>query len=275
MVWAVLLCPQAQTAPVGSPLASAASPTVAPTRAPNRQPSAIPAAGGEASASASSDTTLLPEEEDYSPNAYSEFGSFHQDEEEIAVTSFLKYGRFYGISLGLGFEYVDGNRGALWQGGFPMFDFKLHYWFDFNIGMDINLYTSQQYYNTAVESYGHVDVNMMRIGLDFKYYINVHDLSSAITFANPYLFLGVGSFTKTENSTGDGTQLTDTSIAASWGGGFEFAIQPRTLYFILEGRMTTVTFQDTYTTIYQGQVPNLPSLTGFFYNASWSLLLTW
>src|SRR4051812_45090894 len=82
------------------------------------------------------DRTLLPEEDDFSTTPFTEYGEFNnQEAEEEEDTKFFQYGRFFGLSIGFGTQGVTGNRGQLWQGGFPMVEFKLHYWFDFNIAM--------------------------------------------------------------------------------------------------------------------------------------------
>src|SRR4051794_33185738 len=69
------------------------------------------------------------EEEIGNGTPFTEYGEFNEEADEEADTQFFQHGRFFGVCLGLGYESVSGNRGALWQGGFPVFDFKLQYWF--------------------------------------------------------------------------------------------------------------------------------------------------
>ena len=80
---------------------------------------------------------MQPEEEDFSSSPFTEYGEFNEEQDEAADTKFFQYGRLFGVSLGLGFEGVTGNRGLLWQGGFPMIEMKVHYWFDFNVALDL------------------------------------------------------------------------------------------------------------------------------------------
>src|ERR1700722_17820359 len=68
------------------------------------------------------DKANTPEEDDYTNSPFTEYGEFNETEEEEEDTKFLQYGRLFGISLGVGFEAVDGNRGQLYQGGFPVVD---------------------------------------------------------------------------------------------------------------------------------------------------------
>jgi hypothetical protein len=235
-------------------------------------PSPNAPAGASEGKPAAEGRTNKPEDEDFSGTPFTEYGEFNEGVEEEADARFFKYGRFFGVSLGLGFQFVDGFRGALWQGGFPMFDFKLHYWFDFNVALDLGFFTAQHYFDTTAQNLGHVDINMLHVGLDIKYYFDTKNLSAPISFANPYILLGAGSFSKTQNSNTQQTQDNDISMGISGGGGLEFAITPKKTYFTVEAKMHVVTFKDTYTTIYQ---PTLTNLTGFFYTFSGSILFTW
>src|SRR4051812_26437303 len=91
--------------------------------------------------------TNLPEEDDFKGSPYTDYGEFNnQEAEEEADTRFFQYGRFFGISLGLGTEQVFGNRGALWNGGFPMIELKLHYWFDFNFALALDVFSAPHFY---------------------------------------------------------------------------------------------------------------------------------
>lgn len=214
-----------------------------------------------------------PEDEDYAGSPFTRYGEFNESNDEEADTRFFQQGRFFGVSLGLGMQTASGNRGALWQGGFPVVDFKLHYWFDFNFALDLGFFTAQHYFDTTVQSLGHVDVNLLHLGVDLKYYFNTHNLSAPISFASPYILVGAGSFSKTQNSNTAQTQDNDTSIGVSLGGGLEFVIDPRKLYFELEGKCHVVTFKDTFTTNFQPM--GLSNLTGSFFTLTGNILLTW
>jgi hypothetical protein len=217
------------------------------------------------------DKTLQPEEDDFSETPFTEYGEFNEEEAEAADTKFLQYGRLFGISLGLGFETISGNRALLYQGNFPVVNFRLHYWFDFNFAMDLGFYTSSHFY-TDPSSNDHHDVNFLHFGLDFKYYIDTKNLAAPISFANPYLLVGAGSFTETDSSLNTTTN-TSTSLGLNLGGGVEFALKPRKVYFAVEGQVHIVTYQDTYTTLYTNY--NIPDLTGLFYTLTGNFLFTY
>lgn len=215
------------------------------------------------------DRSLPVEEEDFSDTPFTEYGEFNEESDEAAETKFFQYGRFFGVSLGVGYHNATGNRALLWQGGFPVFDFKVHYWFDFNLALDLAMHTANQYY---VVNSSNTEVNMLRFGLDLKYYFDTKNLSAPVSFANPYVLLGAGSFTKTETtSTGDSTP--DSSFGISFGAGLEFVVSPRKTFFAIEGKFHSVTFKDTHLATYRSQ--GIPDLTGLFYTLTGNFLFTW
>jgi hypothetical protein len=116
-------------------------------------------------------------------------------------------------------------------------------------------------------------VNILRVGLDVKYYFETKNLSSTISFANPFILLGAGAFSK--NQYYYTTQLTDTDTAVgiSLGAGLEFAIKPRKTYFQIEGKIHFVPYKDTGSTLFTNV--GLPNLTGNFYTVSTNVLFTW
>ena len=150
--------------------------------------------GGNGGTPSGGDRTNKPEEDDYQETPYTEYGSFNEEKDEEDETKFFQYGRFFGVSLGLGVETIDGDRGTLYQGGFPTFDGKIHYWFDFNFALDLDFYLAQHYFigqpTTALS--GRYNVSIMHLGVDFKYYFDTKNLAAAISFANPYLLVGGG-----------------------------------------------------------------------------------
>lgn len=223
------------------------------------------------SAPASKGRTEIPEEEDFSKSPFTEYAEFNEESDEAADTRFFQYGRFFGVSLGAGLEGVSGNRGLLWQGGFPAIDLKVHYWFDFNFALTLGMYTANHAYDY---SGGHVNVNMFRLGVDLKYYFETRNLSAAISFANPHVIGGFGNFSKTETNTTAETSAADSSTGVSVGAGLEFALKPRKVYFTLESKLHFVNFKDTFSTQFADQ-PGIPNLEGFFYTIMGNFLFTW
>jgi len=218
----------------------------------------------------SEDRTLQPEEDDFSSSPFADYGEFNEEAEEIEDLKFFQHGRFFGISLGTGFEGISSNRGMLWQGGFPVIDFKVHYWFDFNVAMDLGFYTASHFFETTQANGGHVDISFMRLGLDVKYYFDTKNVSAAVSFANPYVLIGGGSFSKTETSVDQQTVDQDSGFGFSAGAGVEFAIKPKKIYFSVEPKAHFVNFKDTYSKKY-----GTDDLSGIFYTITGSLMFTW
>lgn len=226
----------------------------------------------EASKEKDKDKTYQPEEEDFSSSPFAEYGEFNEEADEDADISFFQHGRFFGVSLGTGFEGITSNRGLLWNGGFPMIDFKVHYWFNFHVALDLGFFSAPHYFDTTPDNGGHVDASLMRIGADIKYYFDTKNLSSAISFANPYVLFGAGSFSKNQTSVSAANTESDSSMGISAGGGVEFAVIPKKIYLAVEGKFHFVSFKDTYTKKFD---PPLTDLGGTFYTVTTGLMFTW
>lgn len=202
---------------------------------------------------------------------FSRYGDFNEEEEEAKATLFFQFGRLFGVSLGAGFQGVSGNRGTLYRGGFPMADFKLHYWFDFNFALGFGFSSVQHNYDTAAPN-DRFGVVMNRLGVDLRYYFDTKDLAAPISFSNPYILVGASAFSKTETSQGAGVTDTDNKVGYSIGMGLEFTIRPRKSYFYLEGKLYHIPFEDTANSV---EDPALNDLSGFYYSTTLGILFTW
>lgn len=216
--------------------------------------------------------TFQPEEDDFTGSPFTEYGEFNEDKDEEEDAKYFQHGRFFGVSGGLGFQGISGNRGLLYQGGFPLVDLKLHYWFDFNFALDLGFSFVSHFFEGGDANGGHTDVNMFHVYADAKYYFDTKNLSAPISFANPFLLIGVGSFTQTKTSVTEDTQEPDTGIGLSFGAGLEFAIRPKKTYLEFEGKYHMVTFKDTFTTLFR---PAIQDLTGGFFTFQANILFVW
>lgn len=211
--------------------------------------------------------TEQPEEEDHASTPYTEYGEFNEEADEEADTRFFKFGRFFGVAAGLGYEGVTGNRGSLWRGGFPLVDFKVHYWFDFQVALQLGFSVVNHYYSVSASD--QFEVNLYHIGADIKYYFDTRNLAAAISFANPSVLVGFGPFTKIETDS-DGTSDQNTAWGLTVGGALEFPIKPRKIYFSVEPKFHVVRFSDIL-----DQKGSLPDLTGYFFTVTGSVIFTW
>lgn len=219
------------------------------------------------------DRTTRPEEEDFQGTPYTQYGEFSDDQEEEEETRFLQRGRLFGFSAGVGMQFVTGNRGSLFRGGFPLVDLRLHYWFDFQLAMTLQYMMVNHYYDIGPN---HYDVAMNRIGADIKYYFDIANLSAAITFSNPYILVGLGAYSKNTSNFGvsDTPLNADTQLGMNAGLGFEFPLKPRKMFINIEGKLHVMSFRDTYAPSLT-DVTDINDLTGLFWSVSANLLLTW
>lgn len=219
------------------------------------------------------------EEDDYGDTPFTRYGEFNDEEEEAADTTFFQFGRLFGVSFGGGMQGVSGRRGALYNGGFPAVELKVHYWFDFNLAMDLAFSTVQHNYEIATPTTltGRYQAQVNRLGFDVKYYFDTKDLSAPLSFANPYVLVGAGAFSKSETSTRNNDTDLDTKLGFSLGGGLEFAIRPKKSYFYVEGKLHSVQFTDTSddTLSEDGSSPRLTDRSGIFYALTAGILFTW
>jgi hypothetical protein len=231
------------------------------------------------SAYASSDTTFgqqnqNPQEDDFKNSPYMQYGEFNEEKEEEEDAQFFQFGRFFGVSLGLGYETADGNRGAVWRGGFPLVDFKLHYWFNFDFALDLNFYYAPHSFLNS-DGVSSTNLNIIRGGIDLKYYFDTKNIAAPIAFANPYLVLGAGEYSLTESAasiSGNTTPENSNSFGIDAGAGFEFAIKPRKTYFTLEGKIHFVHFDSDNDGNF---APQLADSSGNLYTFVAGVLFNW
>ncbi len=222
--------------------------------------------------SPSTSATDKAEDDDFQTTPYQEYADFNEAEEEESAIAFFQNGRFFGVSIGGGFHDVIGNRGLIWKGGLPLVSFKLHAWFDLNLGIQIFFNTVS--HNYSVEGVTELtDVSIFGIGADFKYYIGTQDVSAPVTFANPYVLVGGGSFSKNEFDHTEDENTADGGFGVDFGFGLEFAITPRKSYFAMEAKGYLVTYADTNNPKFADA--GVPDLTGIFYSVTGNIMFTW
>lgn len=224
------------------------------------------------------------EEDDFKQTPYTRFGEFDSDEDEAEDARFFKSGRFFGLGLGVGYEGATGNRGTLYQGGFPALEAKVIYWFDFTTALVMSLGTSKHSFTGIIDGDTVAtknEVSLFKIGADIRHYLNTKDHSAPLTFSNPYLVVGAGSYKLTQSQVGGDTPFTDHSFGFNVGGGFEFIVKPKKTYFNLEAKLHSVSFSNTSTDVglsgakdANGKQPSL-NAEGMFFTITGSILFTW
>jgi hypothetical protein len=230
-------------------------------------------AQNRASADANANPASPPKKEDSGlfdqSTPYLEYGEFNMNEDDDADTMYFQYGRFFGLSLGLGYEGTTGNRGLLYTPAIPRFDLKVHYWFDFQLAVNLGIFLASHTFDNS----GINRVRLIGYGADLKYYFDVRNASAPLTFSNPFLIAGIGSINKTETSPTSVSTDVDSTFSVNFGGGLEFPIVYKKTYFILEARYHTQNFNDSIDTSFQSR--GIPDLTGGFFTLMGHFLFTW
>lgn len=204
----------------------------------------------------------------YSP--YLDYGDFNSREEEDADTLYFQYGRFFGVSLGGGYQSATGNRGNLYNAALPRFDLKVHYWFDFQFAMAMGVWFATHNFDFDSSTYS---AKLSGYNFELKYYFDVRNASAPITFSNPHLIVGIGAINKTQTSTGTGGGGSpDSTLTVNFGAGFEFPISHKKTYFLLDVRYWTQEFQDSGTDEF---APRAADLSGGFVSLLAHLMFTW
>lgn len=220
------------------------------------------------------EATKLQEEDDFRETPYTEYGDFDSDQDEADDARFFQYGRFFGVSLGTGFHGVTGKRGLLWQGGFPMINLRVHTWFDFNLALMLGLHTASHFYDKDNKD-NIVDVSLFSLDLHMKYYFPTQNMTAAISFASPYLTVGMMGLTKTETEPdADGAIVKHNTIGFGAGAGVEFTVSPKKTYLFFEGMLYYAGYEDTRFTTFANS-HGISDLTGAFYTMSANILVTW
>jgi len=225
-----------------------------------------PAEGAPASAPS------IPKKEDTSlfdgSSPYLEYGDFNLNEEENEDTQYFQYGRFFGVSLGLGYQSATGNRGKLYNAALPRFDARIQYWFGFHLAGDLGVYFANHDFTDGTANY---DVKLIGYGFHLKYYFDVKNASAAISFANPFLMGGLGAMSKSQSSVTSAAPDTDSSMSVDFGGGFEFPVVYKKTYLTVEALYHTQSFADTQETKYS----SVPNLNGGFFSLMTHFMFVW
>lgn len=201
-------------------------------------------------------------------NPFSDFVPFEDEYDVDEDERFMYFGRFFALSIGSGMHKFSGNLGKLYNTAVPVLDFRLIYFFDFRLAGQIGVSSASHAFNA--EPNGSVEISLMRLNADMKYYFNTRDLGAAITMANPYIIGGVANTFRTQAFQTLNRVEKDTAFALSGGAGVEFALKPRKTSLGIEGRMHQVYFKDRYQQDYLES--GIPDMTGNMFSFITSII---
>lgn len=201
-------------------------------------------------------------------NPFSDFVPFEDEYDIDEDERFMYFGRFFAVSLGTGMHIFGGNIGQLYNTAIPVLDLRLIYFFDFRLAGSIGLSSASHAFNAAPN--GAVEVSLLRLNADMKYYFDTKNVGAAITAANPYAVAGVSQVFRTQVFADHNSVEKDNAFAVSAGLGMEFALKPRKTSIGVEGRIHQIFFQDRYD---QEYLPSgIQDLTGPMYSFITSLI---
>jgi len=166
---------------------------------------------------------------------------------------FYRHGRFVSTSFGMGLTTFSGNRGKAYHDQHPTLTMGFVYFSDFQSAFGIGLeyskhfmYLDNETIDTGGDKYGAIEVTFMRPYLAYRYYLDTSDLSSLLTYANPY-FIGRIEYwyMNRKFKEYDGTSDSSGSVGASLGAGIEIPIDLKKNFIGLQFLAHKVTLRDT------------------------------
>jgi hypothetical protein len=220
---------------------------------------------GERSFAAEENNPNTPQE---LANPFSDFVPFEDEYDLDEDERFMYFGRFFAMSLGTGLHRFGGNIGKLYNTAIPVLDFRFIYFFDFRLAGQVGFSSASHAFNA--EPSGVVEISLLRLNGDLKYYFDTKDLSAAFTASNPYVIAGVSQTFRTQAFQTANSVSKDNAFAINGGLGMEFAIKPRKTSIGVEGRMHQIFFKDRYEQTY---LPSgVPDTTGNMYSLTTNLI---
>ncbi len=203
---------------------------------------------------------------------FSEYGEFENEDEE-SDEKFFQYGRFFGVGLGLGFTAPMGNAGKLYQGGFPTLDFRLNYWFDFLVALQISVRNSKHSYDVLPDR--QTSTNLFRLLAQVKYYFDTKDLAAPITFVSPHIIFGGGYYQRTDTFAELKESENSSTFGLNAGIGFELTFKPKKMYLQIESTANVMTFSDAYDPKYMNSGAGIDDRTGIWFDTVVAIMWTW
>lgn len=201
-------------------------------------------------------------------NPFADYVPFEDEYDVDEDERFMYFGRFFAIGLGTGAQTFAGNIGKLYNTALPMFHFNLLYFFDFRFAGQLHFSSASHAFSAAPN--GFVEVSLLKLGIDLKYYFDTKDLSATITAANPYVIAGVANTFRSQVFQDFGNTDKDTALTVGAGVGFEFALKPRKISLGTEFRVEQVFFKDRFSQEYI--ISGIEDTTGALFSFTTNIL---
>lgn len=201
-------------------------------------------------------------------NPFADYVPFEDEYDVDEDERFMYFGRFFAVGLGTGAQTFGGNIGKLYNTSLPTFHFNLLYFFDFRFAGQLHFSSASHAFSASPN--GFVEVTLLQIAADLKYYFDTKDLSATVTAANPYIIAGVGNTFRSQIFQDFGTTEKDTALTLSAGLGVEFALKPRKISLGAEFRIHQLFFKDRFSQEYL--ISDIPDTSGALYSFTTNLM---
>lgn len=216
------------------------------------------------------------------------FTDFNEDIESAKLVEderFYRYGRFFSFNASIGLTTFDGNRGLAYENQPPTFGLSFTFFKDFQtaLGLGMEFSKHSMFFGDPTGGFqdapGLVEVNLLRVFLGYRYYIETANLGTAITYSNPYL-IGRMEYWYQTNKFVDQTQLPKEAgggLGFALGFGLEFPVELKESYIGLELLAHTVNLPDKNTPkfIPKNGGYGFPNLGGNAYSTMVSYVFNW
>ena len=159
-----------------------------------------------------------------------------QAEDEI----FFYESRFVDLGVHLGGRSFTGNLGSLFGTGFSFGGF-FAYFFSRSTALEMTVNSSWHEFLIDGKT-GHATV--WDILARFKYYFTSESYSKALSFANPYLFIGAGQFIRSQSRSDIQAKNKSSGPGIEFGGGFEIPLKERQIFIGIKPSYQLVFFND-------------------------------
>lgn len=229
------------------------------------------------------------------------FSDFNEDIDSAQILEderFFRFGRFFSLNLSIGLTSFTGNRGQAFQNDPPSFGVSIYYFSDFRTSYGIGLAYSRQFFilDSPVEGFqnrtsdnqstgpGLVETDHLRFFFGGRYHIDVSDLGTALTYANPYLigrleyWYVVTEFIDLQTSGQDPGDDSGGGLGFGLGFGLEFPMKLKESYIGVELLYHTVNFPDENETKFrrvEDSSDGFDSLNGDAWDIMISYIMSW
>lgn len=153
---------------------------------------------------------------------------------------FFYESRFVDIGLHVGGRSFTGGLGQLFGTGLSVGGFIAYF---FTRSFAIEFTVNNSWHQFLIDGKKGTAMLLDILGRG-KFYFTSDEFSRALTFANPYLFIGGGQFIRTKSRNDVPAQTTDEGPGIEFGGGFEIPLKERQIYLGVKPSYQLIFFQD-------------------------------